>query len=341
MKSIQRRKSPQSQQIASFIGPSTEAGKSGLESDVERLRKEKSTLMQEVVELQQQQCGTINLMEVVNKRIQSAEQRQKQMVSFFAKMLQNQSFIDGLKQKDKQKEIGSSRVRRKFVTREICEPDSSMEGQLVKYSPDWRGLGMPSGWPDLDPFPTEQGMAGNLVLDEENVPFQTEDFTSDKLILSDEITAMQEFSKPLDQGGEGSSSIQTEDPFFKGKGILSPQQELNPEYYVSFPKDLMKEKTFLELSSTGMESIINQEDIWSMGLDASAGMSTGGNELLDPPVNYEMPDMGMISDTWYLGSSQLGGGSEVHKWSADESSFNEPEKQASQPKFDTTRSKDP
>ncbi|PON52953.1 Heat shock transcription factor [Trema orientale] len=345
LKSIQRRKAPQSQQMASYIGPSTEAGKSGLEGEVERLRKEKSTLMQEVVKLQQQQRGTVHLMEVVNKRIQSAEQRQKQMVSFFAKMLQNLSFIARLKQKEQQKEIGSSRVRRKRVTQqqhEIGEPDSSMEAQLVKYSPGWRNLGIPSAGPDVNPFPTEQGMAGNLVIDEENMPFQSQDFTSDKLTLSDEITAMQEFYRTADQAGGGASSMQTEDPLFKGKGILSPQQELNPEYYVSFPEDLIKEKSFPELSSTGMESIIKQDDMWSMGLDASVGMSSGGNELLDTPVTYEMPELGMISgllDIWDLGSLQVGG-SEVHKWSADESPFNEPESQASQPKDDIPKNMD-
>lgn len=333
LKSIQRRKSPQSQQIASYIGPSTEAGKSGLEGDLERLRNERSTLMQEVVELQQQQQGTVHLMEAVNERLQSAEQRQKQMVSFFAKMVQNPSFMARLKQKEQQKEIGSPRVRKKFMTQQqhdIGERDSSMEGQLVKYSHGWRNLGIPSGGPDLNPFPTEQGMGGNLVLDEDKMPFQSEDFTSEELILSDGITAMQGFSETLDQAREGASSMQTEDPFFKGKGIMNPHQELNPDYCVSFPEDLIKEKKFPELSSIGMENIVKQEDIWSMGLDSSAGVSSGGNELLNTPISYEMPELGMISgslDIWDLGPMQLGG-SEVHKWSADETPFNDPESQA-------------
>ncbi|KAM6592954.1 hypothetical protein CsatA_000657 [Cannabis sativa] len=345
LKSIQRRKSHQSQQqIGSYIGSSSEAGKSGLEDEVEKLRNEKSTLMQEVVELQQQQRGTVHFMEAVNKRIQSAEQRQKQMVSFFSKMLQNPSFIGRLKQKEPQKEISSSRTQRKFVTQkqhQIGEPDSSMEGKLVKYSPGWRDLGMPLEGRDLNPFRMEQGIGENLVLDDENLSFQFEDFIPDKLILSDDITAMQGFSEMPDQIEEGAaSSMQTEDHFFKGKGILSPKQELNPDYYVSFPEDLMKEKSFPELSSTGMESIIKQEDIWSMGLDTSAGMSNGGSDLLlATPVSYEMPELPL--DIWDLGSLQVGG-SELNKWSsADETPFIDPHSQSSQPKDNLPKNMDP
>ncbi|XP_060967644.1 heat stress transcription factor A-3 [Cannabis sativa] len=341
LKSIQRRKSHQSQQqIGSYIGPSSEAGKSGLEDEVEKLRNEKSTLMQEVVELQQQQRGTVHFMEAVNKRIQSAEQRQKQMVSFFSKMLQNPSFIGRLKQKEPQKEISSSRTQRKFVTQkqhQIGEPDSSMEGKLVKYSPGWRDLGMPLEGRDLNPFHMEQGIGENA----ENLPFQFEDFIPDELILSDDITAMQGLSEMPDQIGEGAaSSMQTGDHFFKGKGILSPKQELNPDYYVSFPEDLMKEKSFPELSSTGMESIIKQEDIWSMGLDTGAGMSSGGSDLLlATPVSYEMPELPL--DIWDLGSLQVGG-SELNKWSsADETPYIDPHSQSSQPKDNLPKNMDP
>ncbi|XP_062117515.1 heat stress transcription factor A-3 isoform X2 [Humulus lupulus] len=316
LKSIQRRKSHQSQPIASYIGPSSEAGKSGLEGEIEKLRNEKSALMQEVVELQQQQRGTVRFMEAVNKRIQSAEQKQKQMVSFFSKMLQNPSFISRLKQKEQQKGIGPSRMQRKFMTQkqhEIGEPDSSMEGKLVKCSPGWRNLGIPFEGPDLNPFPIEQAMQGFS-----EIPFQV---------------------------GEGAaSSMQTEDPFFKGKGILNLKQELNPDYYVSFPDDLTKEKSFPELSPTGMENIIKQEDIWSMGLDTSAGMSSGGSDLLATPVSYEVPELGMSSgslDIWDLSSLEVGG-SEFHKWSsADETPYIDPQNQSSQAKDNIPKNMDP
>lgn len=341
LRTIQRRKSPQSsQQIASYVAPSNEAGKSVLEGEVERLRKEKSALMQEVVELQQQQRGTVHLVEAVNKRLQSTEQKQKQMVSFFAKMVQKPSFIARLKQKVEQKEIGSSRAPRKFVTQqphEASEPDRSMEGQLVKYTPGVRNLTIPSGGPDLNPFHAEQGMAGNLILDEESVPFQPDGVVPDDLLLSDEITAMQVFGN--DKAGEGASSTRPDDPLFKGKGTLSSHQEIGfgPEYYASFPEDLMNDKNFPELSSTGMETMIKQEDIWNTGLHASAAMSSGANVMFDTPVSYDVPEPGVTSgmfDIWDLGSLQVGGGSGIDKWPAYESPFDQPENQDSQPTDD-------
>lgn len=330
LKNIQRRKSTQSQQIASYTGPSTEAGNYGLEGEVEGLRKEKSMLMQEVAELQQLQQGTVHHMELVNDRLHSAEQRQKQMVSFMAKLLQNPSFVARLKKKAEHRNIGSSRAPRKFVKQhqhEMGKSDSSMEGQLVKYH---------HGGTDFNPLPVElssdyysQGMSGQLGIGAESKPFQFENAESDKLIVSDKLAVMQGLGDSPMHEEEGASSMQIQDPIFKGKGVLNPQQEVNPEYYVSFPDDMVKEKSFPELSSPRFESIIKQDDIWSMGFDASAGMSSSGNELWGNPVSYEEPEMGVtegLLDFWDLGS--------LH-------AFNEFENQGGQPIDNKPKSMDP
>jgi hypothetical protein len=68
LKNIHRRKSTQSQQVGSHTGSLTEAGRSGLDSEVERLRKERSVMMQEVIELQKQQSGTVHDVQSVNQR---------------------------------------------------------------------------------------------------------------------------------------------------------------------------------------------------------------------------------------------------------------------------------
>lgn len=330
MKNIQRRKSTQSQQIASYTGPSTEAGKYGLEGEVEGLRKEKSMLMQEVAELQQQRRGTVHHMELVNDRLRSAEQRQKQMVSLMAKLLQNPSFVARLKQKAEHRNLGSSRVPRKFVKQhqnEMGKSDSTMEGQLVKYYP---------GGTDFNPLPVaqssdyySQGMLGQLDIGAESKPFQFVNAESDKLIVSDELAVMQGLGDAPMHEEEGASSVQIQDPIFKGKGVLNPQQEVNPDCYVSFPDDMVKEKSFPELLSPGFESVIKQEDIWNMGFDASAGMSSSGNELWGNPVSYEEPELGVtegLLDVWDLGS--------LH-------AFNEFEYQAGQSKDNKPKSMDP
>ncbi|KAM2565248.1 hypothetical protein TB1_007898 [Malus domestica] len=324
LKRIQRRKSPQSLQI----GASAEEGKSGVEGEIETLQKERSVLMQELVELQQQHRGTVNHMKVVNQRLQSAEQRQKQMFSFLAKMLQNPAFIARLQIKTRQEDIGPSRVRRKFVKHQQHELGKSDSTAL-----------------DSNPVPFEQSpdylsqvLTGKLGLGSVSTPFQ---FADPAL---DELAATQGFLKTPEQEGEGASSMATEDPFFKGKSVLSPQQEANPERYVSFQEDLANERTFPELFSPGMESMIKQEDIWSMGFAVSAGMSSSSHELWGNPVNYDVPEMGVtggLLDVWDIGPLQEAGGSGIDKWPAHDSAFDEPESSAGQPKEDASETTDP
>ncbi|KAM3689436.1 hypothetical protein ACB098_09G047800 [Castanea mollissima] len=353
LKNIQRRKSHQSQQIGIYTGPSTEAGRSGLDSEIERLKTERSTMMQEVVELQQQHRGTMHHMEAVNERLQSAEQRQKQMVSFLAKMLQNPAFLDLLKQKKEQREIDSPRVRRKFVKQhqhEIGKSDSSMDGQIVNYQPDWGLPFVPSLGLDLNPpvehsqdflSPVMDTTLEAMGLGAESIPFQFENVESVELALSDEFAVLQGFAKTPGQMGEGSSRFRTEDP--KGKNVINPPEEVNTEYLVSYPEEIIEEKAFSQLSP-GIESPIKQEEIWSMGFDASTVMPSSSSELWDTPINYEVPELevtGGLSDIWDLGSLQVAGGLGIDKWTADESSFGEPESQDDQPKDDISKNRDP
>ncbi|CAM8934692.1 unnamed protein product [Rhodiola kirilowii] len=81
LKSIQRRKSPQMQQGIGF-GGSLEVGRAGFEDELNKLREERKILTREVAELQIEQDGTAQHMELVNQRIQVAERKQKQMVTF-------------------------------------------------------------------------------------------------------------------------------------------------------------------------------------------------------------------------------------------------------------------
>lgn len=349
LKNIQRRKSHQSQQIGVHTGPSTEAGRSGLDSEIESLKKERSTMMQEVVELQQQHRGTMHHMEAVNERLESAEQRQQQMISFLTKMLRNPAFLDLLKQKKEQRKIDSPRVRRKFVKQhqhKIGKADSSMDGQIVKYQPDWE---LPLGL-DLNP-PVEHsqdylspGMVTTLEemgLGAESIPFQFENVESVELSMSDEFAVLQGFAKTPEQVGEGSSRFRTDK--LKGKNVINPPEEDNTEYLVSYPEEIMEEKAFSQLSP-GIESIIKPEEIWSMGFDASTVMPSSHSELWGTPINYEVPELEVtsgLSDIWDLGSSQVAGGLGIDKWTADESSFGEPLSQDDQPKDDISKNRDP
>lgn len=318
MKNIQRRKAPHPQQIGSYTGASADT--SGMKDDIEKLRKERSMLMQEVVELQQQHRGTASHVEVVNQRLQAAEQRQRHMVSFLAKLLQNPAFLARLRQKKEQGNIESSRLRRKFVSHQphgLSESASPMEGQIVKYGPDWRNLNIPSVVPEMDPSHAEY--PPDYLLEDvvgrgsttESMPFH--------FAVSEELAAEQQFTKAPEHLGEETLRLGSVHPSTRGKSVMSPQQEVCPEYFLSFPENLEKRKNTPEFLSSGMESIIKQEDIWSMGFDVTAGMSSSSNELLgNLAVIPELETSSGLSDIWDLNLLQEAELSGTDLWSADE-----------------------
>ncbi|CAN1275827.1 Heat stress transcription factor A-3, partial [Linum perenne] len=253
LRNIQRRKSPQSSQQQMI---STHVGESGLEREVERLREE-------VVDLQRQQRGAVQHMETVNKRIQDAEQKQKQMLSFLAKLFRNRAFLDRLKQSKEQRKIEPSRmVRKKFISNN--QSKSSNQGQIVQQPPDYALEGI-----------TEEGL-----------PFEMDTFVSDH----DFAVGQEELIIP---------SEQSEEPHCKGKNVMDPQQEeLGPEYLVSFPDDFGVQDFPVVASSSGFGTDIKQEDY------------------------YDMP--GGFSDIWNLGSTQGAGSSGVDKQLTDETLLDEP-----------------
>lgn len=95
--------------------PYADAGTAEIEFEVEKLRKERSELMQEMVDLQQQQRLTLQHARQVNERLQSAELMQKRTVSFLGKLFENPAFLIRLQHEKERRDIGSPKVRRKFV----------------------------------------------------------------------------------------------------------------------------------------------------------------------------------------------------------------------------------
>ncbi|XP_043815543.1 heat stress transcription factor A-3-like isoform X2 [Manihot esculenta] len=326
LKNIQRRKSPQSQQVGSYYtGPSTEARKSELESEVERLRKERRMMMREVVELQQQLHGSTHHIEAVKQRLQKAEQRQKQMISFLAKLFQNPAFLVFLRQNKQQRGIGSSRMKRKFVKHKQHEPgqsESPMEGQTGKYRPKCINVSSSIVVPAVNPAPVDQSPGYILQeivemgQDAEGVAFQIENVLPDEFAISDELAMMQGLFKNPEKFQEGTLNMGNEDPQIKGENVAYTEQEVAPEYFAPFLEDLAVRKNFPEFSSTGIDSIVKQEDVWSMEFENQA-------------------------DIWDLGLAQVAGSSGAHKWPADENPVDGPESHAGQPKYDKSKNIDP
>ncbi|KAK9120513.1 hypothetical protein Syun_018130 [Stephania yunnanensis] len=146
LKTINRRKpsnvqnhpqQPQAQNTS--VKACVEVGKFGLEEEIERLKRDKNVLMQELVRLRQQQQTTDHQLQTMGQRLQGMEQRQQQMMSFLAKAMQSPGFLQQLvqQQNDSNRRISGNKKRRlpkhedSSEDKQVLAPD----GQIVKYQP--------------------------------------------------------------------------------------------------------------------------------------------------------------------------------------------------------------
>nr|GLL46377.1 heat stress transcription factor A-3 isoform X3 [Ipomoea trifida] len=186
LKNIQRRKSPG--------GCSSQQHTGGVEGEVEKLRKEKRVMMQEVIELQQQQRGTVQHMEAVNEKLQAAEQRQKQMVSFLAKVFQNPKVLARLQER---RTLADSpeRTMKKFVKHQPHNhPEPSMEeGQIVKYKPQLV---------EEMPFSDELGITQQHLAEEEEGVFGLDPIFKGKNVAPETMPPEYLVSFPCESGKE-------------------------------------------------------------------------------------------------------------------------------------------
>ncbi|XP_078446205.1 heat shock transcription factor A1D [Wolffia australiana] len=153
LKSISRRK-PAASTGAAFLpppppapssaGPCVEVGKFGVEEEIERLKRDKNVLMQELIKLRQQQAGTDHQLQSLGQRLQGMEQRQQQMMSFLAKAIQSPGFLASLVQQPDSAAAAAHRIsvggkKRRLPNGEDPGPTdrkpSSPDGQIVKYQP--------------------------------------------------------------------------------------------------------------------------------------------------------------------------------------------------------------
>ncbi|GAB2209642.1 hypothetical protein Drorol1_Dr00026862, partial [Drosera rotundifolia] len=147
LKNITRRKShgatsQHQQQVHAqtpSVGACVEVGKFGLEEEVERLKRDKNVLMQELVRLRQQQQTTDNQLQVMVQRLQGMEQRQQQMMSFLAKAMQSPGFLaQFVQQKTESNRLiteGSKKRRLKQDGGSDNNLSAPSEGQIIKYQP--------------------------------------------------------------------------------------------------------------------------------------------------------------------------------------------------------------
>ncbi|KAK7407144.1 hypothetical protein VNO78_08812 [Psophocarpus tetragonolobus] len=123
---------------SSSVGACVEVGKFGLEEEVERLKRDKNVLMQELVRLRQQQQTTDNQLQAMVQRLQGMEQRQQQMMSFLAKAVQSPGFFAQFvqQQNESNRRITEVNKKRRLKQEGIAETDAAApDGQIIKYQP--------------------------------------------------------------------------------------------------------------------------------------------------------------------------------------------------------------
>lgn len=119
---------------SSSVTACVEVGKFGLEEEVERLKRDKNVLMQELVRLRQQQQATDHQLHTVGQRVQGMEQRQQQMMSFLAKAMQSPGFLSQLvqQQNESTRRIAGASKKRRLPRQE----EENLAGVQCKTSPN-------------------------------------------------------------------------------------------------------------------------------------------------------------------------------------------------------------
>lgn len=290
LRRIQRRKSHQSQ----HVGSSSESGKPAIEAEIQCLRKERSSMMQELVELQHQQCGTIQRLEVVKERLEAAEKRQKQMVSFLAKMFQKPTFLARLKQARKQKSIDFPGPSRKYIKHKPREPGTSPIGHHAMFKIQ------PSNY-----VMSDYDLGDGVIFGADHMP------SLDEGILLNEMAMVQGLSH-MPKQGESVPTLATVGSYIKEEDVMIPQPQSLKECSTNFPGDLIVDKSVSEFPIAGVESI-NTTYAWDMGCETSVGMS-GLWDNLSNNNPLELGDTSELMDIWGIGSPHTPGNLGFERW---------------------------
>ncbi|XP_020187328.1 heat stress transcription factor A-2e [Aegilops tauschii subsp. strangulata] len=106
LRNIKRRKPTHGSQNQQSLGSYLEVGNFGHDVEIDHLKRDKQLLMAEVVKLRQEQQNTRSDLQAMEKRLQGTEQKQQQMMSFLARVMQNPMFIRQLiSQSEMRKEL--------------------------------------------------------------------------------------------------------------------------------------------------------------------------------------------------------------------------------------------
>jgi heat shock transcription factor, other eukaryote len=281
LKRIVRRRSSPTQQ--SSIQPASSSGESSLDPELHTLRREKTALLQEVAMLKQEHRQTIEHMSTLNQRLESAEDRQKQMISFLAKLLQNPTFVRKLKLHREDKKIDTTRVKRKFLKHvphgsiESGESSSLHTGESGSHFPASSPMAVQDDNADLQNFMLEDDGL-NFGINPENIGLEGIEAPQDIGALVQEFNTQDEF-------GSGAELLEMppisgplgQDPTigrYKGKNVMFPGLDA-----ISSEADCLGSlsENMVVLSGTMVETTSDDEQMWGMGTSAALQSSCSGS----------------------------------------------------------------
>ncbi|KAH0467974.1 hypothetical protein IEQ34_003007 [Dendrobium chrysotoxum] len=274
LKNINRRRLPRAKPKDPYLGSSMEMELLGAEDELQKLRSENNLLMQEVVKMKQEHLVTVEQMDKMNCRLQSAELRQKRMMSFSIKVLRNPVFLMQVKQKSNLREIASTRSLKRSVEQgQVSYVNKSTTQQIVKYGQNFCDPGSTTVFQGLESS-SEIQLADQLLQD-----------MSGKLDLDVNL---------LDRSSNKPLEIVEFNPnaSFKGKNIMISKEDASlgsADFYISSPEEFSSKVMVMEATSPLNESFIQQDLQINPFNGKSVGEIQGGMtchaNCLESPVN--------------------------------------------------------
>lgn len=128
LRTIRRRKPPSSEPLPleQEAGSCVDIGRFGLDAELDRLKRDKQVVMMELVKFRREQQNTRAYLQAMEQKLRGTEMKQRQMMKFLAKAMQNPDFIHQLVQKKKKRDIEEATTKKR--RRPIDQGPSSSRG---------------------------------------------------------------------------------------------------------------------------------------------------------------------------------------------------------------------
>lgn len=115
LRTIRRRKPPNSDPLPpeQEAGACVEIGRFGLDAELDRLKRDKQVVMMELIKLRREQQNTRAYLQAMEQKLRGTEMKQRQMMKFLARAMQNPDFIHQLNQQKKKRDIEEAATKKR------------------------------------------------------------------------------------------------------------------------------------------------------------------------------------------------------------------------------------